>query len=204
MKYAYDISGTDVPFILNFDVDSATAIEEGALVALQNGKAVPYSGTGEILGVAVNGHEEGESETIAVLAGPGTVFNNPAEQYTVSSAGEGNAVFEGLSGHAEDAFTGGYLVMEKANTTLNPSVPVGTVLPITGFTASSQTFAVDAALEAGDVLSIIPPVGFEALGLSADKDFVTYGAKGTAPIQVVATDRKTRSVLVKITTHCFA
>lgn len=203
MKPSYDVTGSQVTGIKEYDIDAATAVSIGQVVKLSAGKVVlaAVGETSPILGTAVESHP-GTADTlntrsngtrIKVYDSPTQVFEGVAPQVTATNGTTTTLVAGAIAGvFADSDFVGGKMkLISKAVASTNTD-PLGTVYPITGSTAVSGTFtttqAAGGAITAGDVFAIFPPVGFQKGNLDAGISKLVLTATAALPIRVSSFD----------------
>jgi hypothetical protein len=165
----------------DYPIAAATNIQEGQLVKLSGGLVVGavVAETGAILGVAAESHTgttdafnaRNNGTVIRIYDSPVTVMEGPAPRATATSGTTTTLVATGIATFADDDFNGGFMkLVSKAAASANTD-SLGTIYPITDFTASSKTFTTTktagGAITAGDVFEIYPPNGFAKGNLDA-------------------------------------
>lgn len=204
MRPSYDVGGAQNTAKKDYDIASSTVIYEGQVVALSAGKVVlaAVGQTSAILGVAAenhtgvadpffasNGHASNGTR-ISVYDGPTQIFEAVAPQVTATSGTTATLVATGIATFADSDFVGGYMkLISKAVASTNTD-SLGTVYPITGFTATSKTFTTTqtagGAITSGDVFAIFPPIGFQKGNL--DSNISKYDLTATAALALKTAD----------------
>lgn len=118
MNVIYDVNGSQVTSIKEYDVDTSTVISIGQVVKLSAGKVVlAVAGeTTPILGIAYENHS-GAADTlnprsngtrIKVMDGPQSVYECTAPQVTATGGSTSTVAVSGLNGvFSDDDFNGG-------------------------------------------------------------------------------------------------
>lgn len=225
ISYAYDLGGTDVPVIREFDIASATAIELGEVVVmdLATGYVTAIGNADQddpYLGVAAEAHT-GVADTlnprangtkIKVFCSPTAVFKcKPAVISTADSGTATNWVDGELvagAGFADDSFTGGYLKLTEKAAASTLTIPVGWTGRIKDFTVAAGTVIMETGYltgnaSAGDKALIFPPVGSFGWDLNSDGTNLDIKAKGGESLQIVDVDTDLEYVYFKFRLHQF-
>jgi len=184
----------------SYQIPATTDIEEGQVVKLAAGKVVlaVVGETAAILGVAKENHTgvqdafnvRNNGLAISVLDGPSTIFEAAAPQATATSGSATTMAATGLAVFADDDFNGGYIkLITKAAASANTDA-LGTVYPITDFTAATKLFTVatGATHTAGDVYEIYAPVGFQKGNLDATISKVVLTTNADIPFRAYGED----------------
>ena len=209
MNIVYDVNGSQVTSVKEYDIDAATAVSIGQVVKLTSGKVVlAVAGeTSPILGVAYESHPgtadtlnpRGNGTRIKVLDGPASVYECPAPQITATGGSTTTFVASTVAGFADSDFVGGKmkLITKGANSAL--TAPIGTVYPITGSTAASGTFttttAIAGGVTAGDIFAIFPPIGFQKGNLDSGISKLVLTASAALPFMVSSCSETDRNMV---------
>lgn len=186
----------------NYPIATSTVVKQGQLVKLVGGLVVlaVAAETSAILGVAAENHT-GTADTfnirnngteILVLDAPSTVYEAPAPRVTATSGSTTTMAATGMGTFADDDFNGGFMkLVSKVSTSTNTD-SVGTVYPITDFTASTDLFTTTktagGAHTAGDVFEIYPPNGFGKGNLDSTISKIVLSATASLPIRSYGED----------------
>lgn len=217
MKPVYDVTGSQVTAMKEYDIAAATNIALNTVVKLSAGKVVQAAvgETAAILGVTAEVHTgaadafnpRNDGTKIKVFDSPTQIFETTAPQLTATGGTTTTLVVNDatLATFVDNDFTGGYMkLISKAATSTNTD-PVGTVYPITGFTAATKTFTTTqtagGAITVGDKFAIFPPGGFQKGNL--DATFTKYDLAATAAlaIKTYGRDLNRNKVLVEAALH---
>ena len=205
-KYVGDLTGSSVPFTRAFPIATATAIEKGEIVTLSAGKVVAVSDdTVAVLGVAAEPHDgssEGQTGTeILVYCSPTAIFRCiPKLEITADASSTTNTIIEAdLNALANDALNGGHVKVVSATT-----VAVGSVVEITDFVGATGTITAAGAFAEGDVLLILPPVGYQLFALDSDGTNIDMTDDTGTILTVVAVNSVAETVDVVLSEHIFA
>lgn len=184
----------------DYQIAAATDVEQGQVVKLSAGKVVLASAgeTAAILGIAEENHTgvtdafnvRNNGTKIRVLDSPSTIFEASAPQATCTSGSATTMAATGLAVFVDDDFNGGYIkLVEKGDTSSNTDA-LGTVYPVTDYTAATKLFTVasGATHTAGDVYEIYAPVGFQKGNLSATIDSVVLTTNAAIPFKIYGQD----------------
>ena len=186
----------------DYPIAVSTDIKQGQLVKLTGGLVVlaVVGETSAILGVAEENHT-GTADTfnprnngtvIRVSDAPSTVFEAPAPRVTATGGSTTTMAATGIAALADDDFNGGFfkLVSKVAASTNTDSV--GTVYPITDYTAATKLFTTTktagGAHTAGDIYEIYPPNGFGKGNLDAGISKLVLTATAALPIRSYGED----------------
>ena len=208
-SYAYDLTGSTVPAVRQFDIATGTAIEAGEAVQLSEGRVIATSGdTSAILGVAKDPHDgatAGQTGTrIAVYVSPTAVFRAiPATTFTADVSSGSNVIYcTALAGVENDALNGGYVKI----LTCAVSAHIGQVIRITDFVKSSGVITVAGTFAVTTTTFLVfPPVGSQAFALDSDGTNLDLADDAGTIITVVATEpASTEAVDVVFCEHVFA
>lgn len=198
MRPSYDVTGSQVTGIKEYDIAAATAVSIDQVVKLSGGKVVlaAVGETGPILGTAVESHP-GTADTlnirsnglrIKVYDSPTQVFEGVAPQVTATGGSTTTFVASTVAGFADSDFVGGKMKLITKGATSTITDPLGTVYPITGSTAATGTFTttqtITGGVTAGDIFAIFPPVGFQKGNLDAGIAKLVLTASAALPIRV--------------------
>ena len=210
MNVVYDVNGSQVAAIKEYDIATGTAITIGQVVKLTAGKVVPVvvGETSPLLGVSTENHPgtpdtlnpRGIGTRIKILDGPQSILECPAPQATATSGSTSTVVVTGLGGVFIDGdFIGGKMKLVTKGATSTITDPVNTVYPITGSTATTGTFittqTITGGVTAGDVFAIFPPVGFNKGNFDATLQKVILTATAAIPLRVVSCSETDRLIV---------
>ena len=202
-----------------YDIAADTAISEGQLVKLSEGKVVSAAAaeTGALLGVAAEGHAgtadaldpRADGTRLLVIDDPGAVYQCAAPTVTASGGSATTLVFTAGQYFAADDFNGGYVkLLSKAENSGNTD-EIGAVRAITDYAVTAGasgtfTLASGGTPAAGDVYAVFPPAGFAKGNLSAARDGLALTASAALPLRVIGADADLGRINVMIRKHCFA
>jgi len=216
MKPSYDVTGSQVTGIKEYNIVTATAVAIGQVVKLTAGKVVlaVVGETSPILGIAIESHPgtadtlniRGNGLKIKVYDSPTQVFEGVAPQVTATSGTTTTLVDSTLNGVFVDAdFVGGDMKLISKVAGSTNTDPLGTVYPITGSTAATGTFTTTqtagGAITAGDVFAIFPPTGFQKGNLDAGISKLVLTATATLPIRVSSYDTERNVIFHDVALH---
>ncbi len=214
-KISYDTTGSQVMACREYDIASATAVAEGQFVKLSSGKVVlaAVGETGAILGIAAENHPgtadafnlRANGTKIKVWDSPAAAYETVAPRATATSGSTTTMAATGLATFADSDFVGGYFKLVSKGASSANTDPVGTVYPITGFTASTKLFTTTktagGAHTAGDVFEIYPPIGFAKGNLDSGIGKYDLTATASLSVRTAATDPAKGTVTLEATLH---
>lgn len=199
MKPTFDVTGSQVTAMKEYDIAAATNLALNTTVKLTAGKVVQAAvgETAAILGSTAEIHT-GAADTfnprnnglkIKVFDSPTQIFETEAPQLTATGGTNATLIVNDATlaaGFADDDFNGGFMkLISKAAASTNTD-PLGTVYPITDFVTATKTFTTTqvagGAITVGDVFAIFPPVGFAKGNL--DAAFRKYDLSATAALAI--------------------
>lgn len=203
MKPIYDVTGSQVTGMKEYDIAAATNVALNTAVKLTAGKVVQAAvgETAAILGSTAEIHTgsadpfnpRNNGLKIKVFDSPSQIFETSAPRLTATGGTATTLIVNDatLAALADDDFNGGFMkLISKAAASTNTD-PVGTVYPITDFTAATKTFTTTqtagGAITVGDVFAIFPPVGFQKGNL--DATFTKYDLSATATLAIKTSGR---------------
>ena len=199
MRYISDITGGINPVIREFPIASATAIKEGQFVQLTGNLIVACAVGVEtaFLGVAVENHSgaadglniRSNGTKIYVACAPTQILEGSAPRITVTTGGTTTFIASAIATFVDDDFNGGFVkLVAKGASSTNPN-PVGTIIPVVDFTASTKTFTIaTTVISVGDIFEVYAPIGFIKGNLNATITNVVLTANNNLPIGVVGYD----------------
>ena len=220
MKYFQKLDGGVHISAREYDIAVGTAITEGQLVKLSEGKVISAvaAETGALLGVAAESHSgvadaldpRANGTKIMVYDDPSAVYQCAAPQVTAAAGGSSTTLVVTAGQYfANDDFNGGYvkLISKAANSTNTDEI--GTVRAISDFavtanTSGTFTIASGGTPAAGDVYAVIPPVGFAKGNLNTAKDGIVLSASASLPLRVIGGDVTEGKINVMVKKHIFA
>ena len=219
MKYFQKLDGGVHISAREYDIAAGTAITEGQLVKLSEGKVISAvaAETGALLGVAAENHSgsadaldpRANGTKLLVIDDPSAVYRCAAPTVTASGGSSTTLVFTAGQYFANDDFNGGYVkLVSKASGSTNTDA-VGTVRAISDFavtasTSGTFTIASGGAPCAGDVYAVFPPVGFAKGNLNSARSGLVLTASASLPIRVIGADAGFDKINVMIKKHAFA
>lgn len=198
MRAVNDKTGAQNESINRYPIATDTAVKEGQVVKLTEGKVVlaVAAETSPILGVAKENHS-GAADTlnqrsngleILVSDSPTAVYESPAPRITATGGTTTTIVASALATFADDDFNGGYAKLVTKGASSANTDPVGKVYPITDFVASTKTMTIDTAggaVTANDVFEIYPPIGFAKGNFDSGIAKLVLTATAALPVKVV-------------------
>jgi hypothetical protein len=210
MNVVYDVNGSQIAAIKEYDIATGTAITIGQVTKLVAGKVVPVvvGETSPVLGVSTENHP-GTADTlnprsiglrIKILDGPQSILECPAPQATATSGSTTTLVVTGLGGVFVDGdFIGGKMKLVTKGATSTITDPINTVYPITGSTAATGTFTttqvITGGVTAGDIFAIFPPVQFQKGNFDATFQKVILTATAALPLRVASCSETDRLIV---------
>ena len=219
MKFYQKLDGGVHVSAREYDVASDTAVTQGQLVKLSEGKVVSAAAaeTGALLGVAAETHSgsadaldpRADGTRLLVIDDPDAIYQCAAPQVAASGGSPTTLVFTEGRHFAADDFNGGCVkLVSKAAESTNTD-EIGTVRAISDFSVASGssgtfTLASGGTPCAGDVYAVFPPVGFAKGGLNGARDALTLTASASLPIRVIGRDVGFDKINVMIKKHAFA
>lgn len=202
MNIIYDVNGSQIASVKEYDIATNTAVSIGQVVKLSSGKVVlAVAGeTSPILGVAYENHPgtgdalnpRANGTRIKVLDAPASIYECAAPQITATGGSTTTFVASTVAGFADSDFVGGKmkLIAKGASSTITDAV--GTVYPVTGSTAASGTFTttttINGGVTAGDIFAIFPPIGFQKGNLDSGISKLVLTASAALPFMVSNSD----------------
>ena len=171
MKFAFNASGANAPFIREYDIATSTAIKDGEAVGIADNKVVAAESGDHVLGVAAEEHT-GKHDELNARADGGKIRVNIAPQaiYEASlpcftaTGGSATTLVIPSSGVSTSLTSGRAVLVSKADSSANTD-KVGTsrrisVCAVSGSLAT-LTLASGGVPESGDVYRLVPDVGDE-------------------------------------------
>lgn len=171
MKFAFNDSGANAPFIREYDIATSTAIKDGEAVGITGNKAVRAESGDHVLGVAAEEHP-GKHDELNARADGGKIRVNVAPQAIYEAAlpsftatgGSATTLVIPSSGVSASLTSGRAVLVSKADSSANTD-KVGTSRRISACTVSGSsatlTLASGGVPGNGDVYRLIPDVGDE-------------------------------------------
>ena len=185
-----------------YDIAPDTAVQAGAVVVLNAGKveAAAAAQTGEILGIAAEGHSgnvdainpKSNGKEILVHDGPNMLMSCKAPTMAATGGSATTFVCTDLAAFADNDFKGGFIrLVSKGEESTNTDA-LGTVREISASDGNSKTFTVNEGgkICAGDVYEIYPPIGFKKGNLSEDRTELVRTATAALALKVVINRRE--------------
>lgn len=202
MKVSYDISGSQITGMNEYDIATSTAVSYGQVVKLTTGKVVLATAgeTSPILGIAAEDHSgsadalnpRANGTRIKVFDAPTAIYECAAPQVTATGGSTTTFVASTVSGFSDDDFKGGYMKLITKGASSVITDPVGTVYPVTGSTAVSGTFTTTTTITggctAGDIFAIFPPIMFQKGNFDSGIAKLVLTASAALPVRVSKTD----------------
>lgn len=217
MKPIYDVTGSQVTAVKEYDIAAATNIALNTAVKLTAGKVVQAAvgETAAILGSTAEIHTgaadafntRNNGLKVKVYDSPSQIFETTAPQLTATGGSTTTLIVNDatLAAFADSDFVGGYMKLISKVAASTNTDSVGTVYPITGSTAATKVFTTTqtagGAITAGDKFAIFPPAGFQKGNL--DATFAKYDLSATAAlaIKTYAVDLNRNKVMVEAALH---
>ena len=213
MNFMFNLSGSNIPVIKEYDTDNGTNIVCGEVVGITDGKVVPAADADTVLGVSAEEHS-GEHDTlntradgtkVRVIIAPDAVYFVKAKEYTAVSGTATTLTVpsEGLSVNVNEGYA---VLVSKTGTSLNTDA-VGTARKISGCTVSGEaavlTLEEGGAAAEGDVYMLLPEIGGKMQLDEAGTGVCFYG-NAACELICVCTDKKNGTIGVKLLNTIFA
>ena len=221
MKFYQKLDGAAHVSAREYDVAANTAIVEGQLVKLVEGRvtAAAAGETGAVLGIAAESHSgvadaidpRADGTKIMVIDDPAVILQCGAPQVTAAGGSATALEVTALKVFAADDFNGGYVkLVSKASDSTNTD-ELGTVRRITDFaldnatpTQGILTLESGGAPCAGDVYALFPPIGFAKGNLNGTGTGLVLTAAADLPLRVVGADTGFGKINLMVKKHVFA
>lgn len=201
MKVAYDLTGSPIPSIREYDIATGTNVALDQVVKLSSNKVVLATAgeTSAILGIAAETHggsadalnPRANGLKIKVLDSPTAVMECPAPRGTATGGSTTTFVVSGFNNFADNDFVGGVIkLVSKVAGSVNVD-PIGTEYVVTGSTNATGTFtiaAITGGFSVGDICEIYPPVGFQKGNFDAGISKLVLTASAALPVKVAGRD----------------
>lgn len=202
MKPFQNTDGGVIQSVRTYDIASDTAVLEGQVVVLADGKVAPAAvNQGDaILGIAAESHSgqadainpRSNGKEITVFDGPTMIMQCKAPAMAATGGSATTFVCTDMAAFADNDFKGGFIRLVSKDDESTNTDAIGQVREITASAGSSKTLTVEqgGTICAGDVYEIYPPKGFAKGNLSADKCALVLTATATLALKVVQNNRE--------------
>lgn len=210
MKYLYNASGANQPFIKEFKIAENANLKRGEAVSLVNGNIVAYQPSAGLAGICAEDHT-GQADTFHPRSnGPGVYVNvTPFGVYSTRAilltAGTGSTATKMIftNGNlvaAAGALDGSVLkLVQKAGGSTNADA-IGTVRTISGSAGADHGVTVTSGgvAAAGDVYAFFPATGISSLAICADDSSTLDIASSSANGMFLAIDADTDALEIQV------
>jgi hypothetical protein len=212
MEYAYDLA-RDLPLIMEFDIEDATAILKGELVRFTDGYIVAGGSdyTTPYLGVAAEDKDANDGKTrIHVYCSPSAVYKVDPIETTVSATPSTTDWLDTVTllNTTADIANGGKLKIKEKAAAATGTFNVGDIIPIVD-SATNHLIGAAASFPGsttvGDVALFFPAIN--KLGptpTATNGTGITWAATSGTALRTVGHDLDNNKVLVQIKLHSLA